>query len=64
MLENILISNSSELEKLKQKFKKGGVKRLHILSDFERTLTYAFVNKKKVPSILSVLRSSGDYLGQ
>ena len=63
MLENIIISNPSELEEIKKEFQKGGVENLHILSDFEKTLTYAFVKGEKVPSLISVLRSSGDYLG-
>lgn len=63
MLENVLISNPLRLEKIKNKFKKEGAKKLHILSDFERTLTYAFVNGKKVPSIISVLRENEKYLG-
>jgi len=64
MKENIVIANSEELEKIKKKFQEGGVKNLHILSDFERTLTYAFVEGEKVPSLISVLRSSEDYLGE
>jgi 5'-nucleotidase len=63
MVENVVVSNTEKLEKLKTGISRGGAKGLHILSDFERTLTYAFVGGEKVPSILSVLRSSGDYLG-
>jgi len=63
MLENIVISNPPEFKKLNKEFQKRGAEKLHILSDFERTLTYAFVNGKLVPSLLSILRSSGEYLG-
>ena len=63
MLENVVIPRPSDLEKLKEEFKKGGAKKLHILSDFERTLTYAFVEGERVPSLISVLRSSSEYLG-
>jgi len=63
MLENVVISNPAKLEKIKKEFQKGGIEKLHILSDFERTLTYAFVEGEKVPSLISVLRSSGEYLG-
>jgi len=63
MLENVVISNPTKLEKIKKEFQKGGIEKLHILSDFERTLTYAFVEGEKVPSLISVLRSSGEYLG-
>ena len=63
MLENVVIPRLLGLEKLKREFKKGGAKKLHILSDFERTLTYAFVGGERVPSLISVLRSSSEYLG-
>ncbi len=63
-MKNIVISNPLKLEKIKKEFKKGGAEKIHILSDFERTLTYAFIGGKKVPSLISVLRSGNDYLGK
>ena len=63
MLENVVIPRPLDLEKLKREFKRDGAKKLHILSDFERTLTYAFVEGERVPSLISVLRSSNEYLG-
>jgi len=63
MPENIVISRPEELERLKQSISEAGAEKLHILSDFERTLTYAFVEGERVPSLISVLRSSGEYLG-
>lgn len=59
----MLFTNSEKLKSLVKEFQKKGAKGLHILSDFERTLTYAFVNKERVPSLISVLRSDGKYLG-
>jgi 5'-nucleotidase len=64
MFKNVVISNPLNFKKIKEKFKKDGAKKLHILSDFERTLTYAFVKEEKVPSLISVLRSNKKYLGQ
>ena len=64
MFKNVVISNPLNFKKIKEKFKKDGAKKLHILSDFERTLTYAFVKEEKVPSLISVLRSNEKYLGQ
>jgi len=55
-MENILITNKERFEELKKEFKKDGVEKLHVLADFDRTFTYAFVNGKKIPSLLSVLR--------
>ncbi len=64
MIENVIISSPKRLEKLRKETLKGGKEKLHILSDFDRTLTHAFVNGEKVPSLISILRSSGKYLGE
>lgn len=57
----ILIPNPQNLEKLKAQIKAGGYQNLHILSDFDRTLTYGAINGVKTPSILSMLRD-GNHL--
>ncbi|MDP2910228.1 MAG: haloacid dehalogenase-like hydrolase [bacterium] len=51
-----MITNKERFEELKKEFKKDGVEKLHVLADFDRTFTYAFVNGKKIPSLLSILR--------
>lgn len=61
MPENILISNPEELEKLKKSISKAGAEKLHVLADFDRTLTTAFVDGKSIPSLISILRD-GNYL--
>jgi 5'-nucleotidase len=61
MPENIVIARLEKLEAVKLNFKSGGAQKIHILSDFDRTLTTAFVQGKSVPSLISVLRD-GDYL--
>lgn len=61
MEENIIISNPSELERIKKAISESGADKLHVLADFDRTLTTAFVNGKSVPSFLSILRD-GNYL--
>lgn len=63
-MENIVIPNHKKLEKLKEQISEQGAERLHILADFDRTLTHAFIKGEKVPSIISILRSSGEYLGE
>jgi len=55
MNKNLIIPNQDKLEKKKSIFKKQGVEKIHIISDFDRTLTKAFVNRKKFPSIISQL---------
>lgn len=60
-MQDIIISNPEELEKTKKLISKDGAKNLHVITDFDRTLTKAFVNGKYVPSLISVLRD-GNYL--
>jgi len=61
-MKDIIIPNEKELDKVKKIFSKEGVENLHIISDFDKTLTKEFVNGERINSILSILRSSGDYL--
>lgn len=64
MNKNIVIPNLEKLERIKKAISEDGVDKLHILADFDRTLTYAFTKGGKVHSIISILRSSIDYLGE
>ena len=56
MTRNIVIPNPERFKKIKKAISKGGPEHLHILSDFDRTLTKAFVDGKSVPSLISILR--------
>lgn len=60
-MPNIHINDPKQLEKKIVLFKKDGVPGFHIISDFDKTLTKAFVDKKKVRSTYSLLRE-GKYL--
>lgn len=56
-MKNIVISNLEKFNQVKRQFLNGGFKNLHIISDFDRTLTHAFINgKDPVPSLISILR--------
>lgn len=56
-MENVIISNPHDFEKVKKQFLIGGFDNLHIISDFDRTLTHAFIDGgEQVPSLISVLR--------
>lgn len=61
MTADIVIPRQEELEVLKKSISKSGADKLYILSDFDRTLTAAFVNGKDIPSLLWILRD-GNYL--
>lgn len=56
-MENIIIPDKEKLEEKIRDITKAGISKLHVISDFDRTLTKAFVNGEKVPSMISVLRS-------
>jgi len=61
-MKNIIISDFEKFSQVKKQFLKKGFDNLHIISDFDRTLTHAFINGgDHVPSLISVLRDE-DYL--
>lgn len=61
MNENIHIPNPKELKKKIDRVKKDGFSRLHILSDFDSTLTKCFKDGRMIGSTFAHLRE-GDYL--
>ncbi|MEA2004089.1 MAG: hypothetical protein U9O53_03960 [archaeon] len=61
MSSDILVPDEERLETLKKKMVQAGPGTIHVVTDFDRTLTKAFVNGKKIPSLISVLRN-GNYL--
>jgi 5'-nucleotidase len=56
MPENVIIPNPEKLQDLINIFKKQGQDKIHVLADFDRTLTQAFVNGEKISSIIAILR--------
>lgn len=54
-MENIIITDPRKLEETKKALCRGGVEKLHILADFDQTLTRAFVQGKQVYSLLWLL---------
>ena len=55
-MEDIIISQN--IQDTINTFKKQGVDKLHVLADFDQTLTKSFINGKYVPSIISILRDN------
>jgi len=62
-MDNIIISNPEKLEEVKRKIAEAGPDRLHVISDFDKTLYPAFINGEKIPSIISQIRN-GEYLSK
>lgn len=60
-MHNIHISNNEAFERRLAAIKEGGASSLHIVSDFDRTLTKAFIGGTKVSTSYSHLRE-GNYL--
>jgi HAD superfamily hydrolase (TIGR01544 family) len=54
--KNIIIANPEGFERKKEAIRQGGVKKLHVLSDFDRTLTYAKVDGQRRDSLMAILR--------
>jgi 5'-nucleotidase len=59
----IKISYMKSLEEIKSEIKDGGYTNLHVISDFDRTLTYGSINGLKTPSIIALLRD-GKHLSE
>jgi HAD superfamily hydrolase (TIGR01544 family) len=54
--ENIRITDPTSFDKIERQITKGGINNLHVIADFDRTLTLAFVNGVPTPSITAILR--------
>ena len=55
-MENIIISDQKKLDREMENMIRDGISNLRIISDFDRTLTKAFVKGKSRSSLLSILR--------
>ena len=58
-MENIIIQNPKKLEEIKKAISESGAEKLHVISDFDRTLTYSSVDGQRRPSLIFVLRNGG-----
>lgn len=56
-MNQVLYSDKNKVDKIMSKIIKEGFNKLHILSDFDNTLTKAFSRWKKRSSLISILRS-------
>ncbi len=61
--QEFLIQNKEAFDAKLQKLKEAGPEKLHVLTDFDRTLTQGMIDGEKTPSIISRLRS-GNYLSE
>lgn len=56
-MENIIISNEKELKEKIKKISDGGKNKLHVITDFDRTLTKAFVDGQKSATVIAQIRN-------
>jgi cytosolic 5'-nucleotidase 3 len=61
MTEKIIVSNQEDLEKKKKRILEAGAGNFHVVADFDRTLTKAFVDGKKSSTVIAQIRN-GNYL--
>jgi len=55
-MQKIIYSNKQQFLQTLENMKKEGLDNLHFLADFDNTLTKAFVNWQKTPSLVSAIR--------
>jgi hypothetical protein len=60
-MKDVIISDELELEDKIKRMAEDGVKKLHVLADFDRTLTKAFVDGQKASTVIAQIRN-GSYL--
>ena len=63
-MKQIIYSDESHAKKIIDNIKWDWFDKLHILADFDRTLTYSFVDWEKKSSLISIIRKNPKYLGQ
>jgi hypothetical protein len=56
-MNNIIYSDKDIFSKKLEYLKKQGLNSLYVVSDFDRTLTKAYIENEAVPSLISILRS-------
>ena len=54
--KNIIIANPKEFQRKKEAIRRDGAEKLHVLADFDRTLTYSAINGERRPSLIAILR--------
>jgi 5'-nucleotidase len=65
MVENVIIINQKALDKKIKQIAEDGASKLHILSDFDRTITKGLSGEgKRTATVISQLRSDPKYLGE
>lgn len=58
-LEEVIIPNESSFERTLERIKSGGAEKMHVLTDFDRTLTKEYVDGQRVMSMIAILRNKG-----
>lgn len=58
-MNNVIIVDENDLKKKISTFKKDGTEKMHVLSDFDRTLTQGLVDGKKLGSVIGQIRDGG-----
>lgn len=61
-MKKIYFADKEKFEKIKMNFRKDWFSKIHFLADFDNTLTKAFVDWKRTPSLLSILREKYNIL--
>lgn len=60
-MKEVIFNNYDDYQDLKDKLIKGAKNKLHVIADFDQTLTSTFIKGRKAPSITAALRD-GQYL--
>ena len=62
-MQNVIIPRPKEFKEKKKKIIKEGKEKLHVLSDFDSTLTKGAIKGRRSPSLIAQLREK-DYISK
>lgn len=62
-MQQALITNAEKIELFAKSLKDDGIESLHVIADYDNTLTKSIVNGQITASLISILRDNEKYLG-
>jgi len=60
-MEEVVIQDIEGLERKKKEILTEGSEKFHVISDFDKTLTYAFIDGERAPTAIAQLRNDPDF---
>jgi len=56
MVSKVIVSNPESFDKIKKIFSETSKNNIHVIADFDRTLTFGGLDGKRNPSLIALIR--------